>query len=317
MHLLAGCRGPAHIVTRLLAVAGGVTMWGGLLSAQTVQGIVPRSVAQPVSVRSAALNGAAVALVGDAGAVFSNPAALATIRHVGLEGAYRSVPSNGVIVNGALAWRVRQFHLGFGGAHLDLGTDPTNYPVQGIPAGSDVRERLGTGSLVYRFGIIALGGTVKYVRLSVNNQDERAWSGDAGIAIAIFDIMAFGFSMQNVGGNWTDESLLAMPRLTRFGFTMNYVDPQESFRLMSTIEFQWPEGYSSRFVGGAEAGIVLRGVGIIGRGAYGSQPDGTQLSKFTAGGSLVVARRFSLDYAYQPNDSRGKQTHRFGLRITL
>ena len=316
MHLLAGRRGPAHIVTRLLAVAGGVTMWAGLLSAQTVQGIVPRSVAQPVSVRSAALNGAAVALVGDAGAVFSNPAALATIRHVGLEGAYRSVPSNGVIVNGALAWRVRQFHLGFGGAHLDLGTDPTNYPVQGIPAGSDVRERLGTGSLVYRFGIIALGGTVKYVRFSVNNQDERAWSGDAGIAIAIFDIMAFGFSMQNVGGNWKDESLLAMPRLTRFGFTMNYVDPQESFRLLSTLEFQWPEGRSSRFVGGVEAGIVLSGVGLIGRGAYGSQPEDTQLSEFTAGGSLVVSR-FSFDYAYQPSDSRGEPTHRFGLRISL
>jgi len=315
MHRLAGCRGPSRIVTRLLAVAFGVTMCGGLLSAQG--GIVPAAVYQPVSVRSAGLNGAAAALVGDAGAVFSNPAALATIRHISLEGAYLGVPSSGVIVNGALAWRVRQFHLGFGGAYLDHGTDPANYPTPGIPAGSDVRERLGTGSLVYRFGIIALGGTVRYVRLSVNNQDERGWSGDAGIAIAIFDILAFGFSMQNVGGNWKNESLLTLPRLTRFGFTMNYVDPQESFRLMSTLEFQWPEGYSSRFVGGVEAGIVLSGIGLIGRGAYGSQPAGTQLSEFTVGGSLVLARRFSLDYAYQPTDSRGEPTHRFGLRITL
>ncbi len=316
MYWLAGCSGPSRIVTRLLAVAFGVTMCGGLLSAQTQQGTVPASVFLPVSVRSAGLNGAGAALVGDAGAVFSNPAALATLRHIGLEGAYRSIPSSGGVANGALAWRIRQFHLGFGGAYINHGTDPTNYPMQRIPAGSDVRERLGTGSLVYRFGVIALGGTVKYVRLSVDDQDKRAWSGDLGIAIAIFDIMAFGFSMQNVGGNWKDQSTLEMPRLTRFGFTMNYVDPQESFRLLSTLEFQWPEGRSSRFVGGVEAGIVVSGVGLIGRGAYGSQPDDTQLSEFTAGGSLVLSR-FSFDYAYQPSDSRGEPTHRFGLRISL
>ncbi|UCD23479.1 MAG: hypothetical protein JSW51_10570 [Gemmatimonadota bacterium] len=301
-------------MTRPLVVALWVTMHGGLLSAQG--GIIPASVYQPVSVRSAGLNGAAAALVGDAGAVFSNPAALATIRHISLEGAYRGVPSSGMILNGALAWRIRQFHLAFGGAHLDHGTDPTYYPTPGIPEGSNVRERLGTGSLVYRFGMLAFGGTVRYVRFSVDDQDERAWSGDAGVAIAVFDILAFGFSIQNIGGNWKEESLLTMPRLTRFGFTMNYVDPQESFRLLSTIEFQWPEGYSSRFVGGVEAGIVLRGVGVIGRGAYGSQPSGTEQSKFTAGGSLVLSR-FALDYAYQPEDNRGNKAHRVGMRITL
>jgi hypothetical protein len=292
-------------------------MWiGGAGCRAQVERATPTILSIPISVRTAGLNGAAAALVGDAASVFSNPAGLATLSHIGLEGAYRSLPSQGGAVNGALAWRLRQFDLGFGGAYLDHGNDPANFPPLGSPATADARERMVVGSLVYRFGIIALGGTVKYVRIDADTAQQRALSGDGGIAVAIFDIMAFGFSIQNIGDNWRGESTLDMPRLTRFGFTMNYVDPQESFRLLSTIEWQWPEGFSSRFIGGLEAGIVLSGVGIIGRGAYGSRPAGSEVSKFTAGGSVAIAR-LSLDYAYQPRDPWGRRAHRFGLRLTL
>jgi hypothetical protein len=160
------------------------------ISAQIGTGTVPAVVSVPLSVRSAGLNGAGAALVGDAGAVFSNPASLATVRHIGLEGAYRSLPSNGNALNGAAAVRVRQFHLGLGGAFLDYGTDATNFPIAGLPVGSDYRERLAQGSLVYRFGMIALGGTVKYVRMNADTAEQRALGGDAGITIAVFDIMA-------------------------------------------------------------------------------------------------------------------------------
>lgn len=312
-----GRTGPYRIAAvALTAKAFALMVCGGAFSVLAAQATVPAATSEPVSVRSAGLNGAAAALVGDAGAVFSNPAALATLRHIGLEGAYRKLPGAGSVLNGAAAVRIRQFHLALGGALLDHGTDPANFPVGGLPPGTEFKERMGSGSLVYRFGIIALGGTVKYVRTTVDTVQERAVSGDAGIAIAIFDILAFGFSIQNLGGNWRGDSGLDMPRLSRFGFTMNYVDPQESFRLLSTLELQWPEGRSSRFVLGLEGGVVFEGVGIIGRGAYGSRPEGTEASKFTLGGSVAVTR-LSLDYAYQPRDARGDRVHRFGLRLTL
>jgi hypothetical protein len=289
----------------------------GPVAAQIGQGTVPAVVSVPVSVRSAGLNGAGAALVGDAGAVFSNPAGLATVRHVGLEGAYRSLASSGNALNGAAAARIRQFHLAISGAYLDYGTDPANFPIGGLPAGSKYRERLAMGSLVYRFGMIALGGTVKYIRMNADTAEQRALGGDMGIAIAVFDIMALGFSIQNLGGNWRDNSPLELPRLSRLGFTMNYVDPQETWRLMSTIEVQWPEGRSTRFVGGIEAGVVVQGVGIIARGAYGSRPEGTEASKFTVGGSVLVVERLSFDYAYQPEDARGDKAHRVGVRLRL
>jgi hypothetical protein len=298
-------------------ILGAWLVWVGAAECRAqAEGAVPSVLSIPVSVRTAGLNGAGAALVGDAAAVFSNPAGLATLRHIGLEGAYRSLPSQGGSFNGALAWRIRQFHLGFGGAYLNHGTDPGNFPALGSPANADARERMGMGSLVYRFGMIAFGGTVKYVRIDADTAQQRAVSGDGGIAIAIFDLMAFGFSIQNIGGNWKGQSNLAMPRLTRFGFTMNYVDPQESFRLLSTLEWQWPEGFSSRFIAGIEAGIVVSGVGVIGRGAYGSQPEGSDLSEFTVGGSMAIAK-LSLDYAYQPSDPWGRRAHRFGVRLTL
>ena len=42
----------------------------------------------PGTTRSAGLGGAGVALVGDAGAVFANPAGIATVRHLSVEGSY-------------------------------------------------------------------------------------------------------------------------------------------------------------------------------------------------------------------------------------
>jgi hypothetical protein len=303
---------PSALAIEVLALVAG----GGTLSGIAAQVTVPSLNSQLISVRSAGLNGAGAALVGDAGAVFSNPAGLATLSHIGVEGAYRSLPATGKTMYGALALRVRQFDVAFGGAYLDHGTDPANFPISGLPPGSESSERLAMGSLVYRFGIIALGGTLKYVRTNTGSEEHRAVSSDAGLAIAIFDIVAFGFSIQNLGGNWRGQSALEMPRLSRFGFTMNYVDPQESFRLLSTLELQWPEGRSSRFVLGMEGGVVVEGVGIIGRTAYGSRLEGTQQSRFTVGGSLAITR-LSLDYAYQPKDFGGDRVHRFGLRLTL
>jgi len=279
--------------------------------------VAPLVLTLPASVRSVGMSGAGVALVGDAGAVFSNPAGLATIRHVSLEGAYRSAPGEARLVSGALGWRLSQFDLGIGGRYFDLGTDPSQYVGPAAAPGSDTREVLGVGSLVYRYGMIAVGVSGRYVRRSIDSVHVRGLSGDAGMALAVFDIMALTFSMQNIGGNWKESSDLPLPRTTRLGFTMNYVDPQESFRLLSTIEVQWPEGYDARAVVGAEAGVVIQGVGLIGRFGFGGAPPGQpDASKVSFGGTVALGV-FDFDYAYRARDLLDEHAHHFGLRLTL
>jgi hypothetical protein len=122
--------------------------------------------------------------------------------------------------------------------------------------------------------------------------------------------------VQNVGGNWDKTSSLVFPKMTRLGFTMNYTDPEETFRLLSTIEGQWPEGGASRIVLGGEAGIVLSGVGIVGRAAYGSNGVANGRASVTYGGSVHFGH-LQCDYAYDPGNLAGDNGHHVGVRITL
>jgi len=70
-----------------------------------------------------------------------------------------------------------------------------------------------------------------------------AWAGDVGMAIAVFDIMAIGVSVQNLGGDMGNGALL--PRRTRAGLTLNYTDPQGTFRLLTTLEGMWTRNRSA------------------------------------------------------------------------
>ena len=300
-------------VVVLVMVASACAGVFGHVKAQVSASTPSIVLSRPLSVRSAGMNGAGAALVGNAGAVFSNPAGIATIRHIGLEGAYRAGPSEGSIASGALAWRLRQFDIGVGFARFKPGSGANLNPVPGM-AGD--RELAGVGSLVYRFGIIAVAGSGKYVQRVVDDSRESAFSADAGMAIAVFDIMAIGFSMQNIGGRWGDESSLAMPGLTRLAMMWNYVDPLETFRLLSTVELQWPDGEGFRVVVGGEAGVVVSDVGLFGRAAYGTESAGSVFSRMTYGGSLTMAN-MALDYAYQKADLSGEPAHRFGFRLAL
>ncbi len=278
---------------------------------------VPAAVLErPLSVRSAGMNGAGAALIGNSGAVFTNPAGIATIRHIAIEGAYRATPSGGNLHAGALAWRMRQFDVGFGVARLRYGTDPGSSPLPGVPVGAEGGELAGIGSLIYRFGMIAFGGSGKYVQRTVNDFREGAFSADAGFAIAVFDIMAIGFSRQNIAGNWAGESAVELRGVTRLATMWNYVDPLESYRLLSTVELQWPEGDDLRVVLGAEGGIVLEGIGLLGRAAYVSVPSESYYSHMSYGGSVRLAN-ITLDYAYQDSELSGDPAHRFGLRMSL
>ena len=283
-----------------------------VLSAQTP----PAILTLPGSVRGAGLHGAGAALVGDAGSVFSNPVGLATLRHIGLETTYRQMPYGAFAATGALGWRLSQFDVGGGIAYLGGDSVPA---IGLVPAGGGrPYEALGIGSLVYRFGMFAVGGSIKEVRRASAGVVARGRSGDLGVALAFFDIMAMGFSIQNVGGDWLSPSptTVAMPRLTRWGFTMNYSDPEETFRLRSTVEAQWPQGQPARWILGGEAGVVVYGVGILARAAYQTHTAGTGWPPFTLGASVALTR-LQIDYAYAARDPMGAPAHRLGVRLTL
>jgi hypothetical protein len=214
--------------------------------------------------------------------------------------------------------------VGFGLKHFDFGAEPEVTPdpvtggVTGLPTGATIhaRELLAVGSLVYRFGVLALGASVKGVDQQIGDFNDHGVSADLGAAIALFDLAALGFAVQNVSGNWDDQSVLVLPRLTRVGFTMNYTDPQETYRLLSTLEVQWPEGRTTRFVFGVEGGIVTGGVGLLARGAYGTQEADAATSRLSLGGSLTLGG-MTVDYAYVPTDLMGGGSQRFGVRLSL
>jgi hypothetical protein len=298
------------VVSLLSFVVSGLVAPASLVA----QAAPPAILSLPGSVRSAGLHGAGAALVGDAGSIFANPVGIATLRHIGLEGTLRRSPFHALSGTGALGWRLSQFDLGLGLAYI--GGD--SVPVVGLVAGAGgpPYEAMGVGSLVYRFGLFAVGGSIREVRRRTGGADERGRSGDVGAALAVFDIMAIGFSVQDVGGNWSRQSTLPMPRLTRVGFTMNYSDPQETYRLMTAVEEQWPEGGPSRWILGGEAGIVVYGVGLLARAAYQTRTAGTVEPAVTLGGTVALTR-LQVDYAYGARDLMGTGAHRVGLRLTL
>ena len=288
------------------------------LTAQTEGSVLT---ALPGSTRAAALGGAGAALVGDAGAIFANPAGIATIRHLGLEGSYEPYLAGTAISTAAVALRVTRLTWGFGAQALDYGSEPEIVPDpatggrRGMPTGASFHpyEALAVTSLVYRRGFAALGVTAKYDRQQIGSAVSDAWAGDIGVAIAVFDIMAFGMSVQNLGGDLGGGALL--PRRTRAGLTLNYTDPEGTYRLLTTLEGQWTRDKRAVLIQGIEGGMVTGGVGLVARAGYSTRPAVTDASRITLGGGVVLGR-LAMDYAFQPYDALGGGTHRVGLRWT-
>lgn len=311
------------------ATVGGLAL-AGCLAGITPAGLTAQSASSllvlqnPASVRAAALGGAGAALLGDAASLFASPAGLALVRNVALEASYHGAPFDAYQATGALAIRMGQLDLGAGLQYFDYGSEPEVIPdpatggVTGLPTGASVagREFLAAGTLTYRFGLLAVGGTIKAVGQQVSDLTDRGVTGDLGIALAVFDIAAFGLAVQNIGGNWEDDSELTLPGLTRLGFTMNYVDPQESYRLLSTVELQWPEAAGTRVLAGIEGGIVVNGVGVLLRGAYATRPSGADLSHFVGGGSVTTGG-LTVDYAFTPMALLDGGEHRIGMRLRM
>jgi hypothetical protein len=269
-------------------------MLASTVAAQTVGGVATLA----GSTRAAGMGGSGAAIVGDAGALFANPAALATVHRLAVEAGYERYPSGTALATGALALRVGGLDWGAGGAALG----------QTFSA-ADV---LAVSTLVVRRGAIALGGSAKYARETVAGARVDGWAGDLGLAIPVFDLLAFGVSVQNIGGDRAGRARL--PRRTRAGFTLNYVDPQGTVRLLTTLEGQWSPGQAAFVVLGAEGGVVASGFGVLGRVGYIGHSSTTSASPVTAGASLELGR-LHVDYAYRAADQLGAR-QRMGLRWT-
>jgi len=260
----------------------------------------------PATVRTAGLAGAATALVGDAGSVFVNASGLATIKHAGLEGMIGWLPNPTIHTSVAGAVRLGRLHLGGGYQFLDL-----------PPGGALKNNSLWVGSLVYRFGMFALGGTGRYVTARDSSDViQRSVAGDVSATMAFFDIFALAVGVQNIAPQAVSGVGLALPTTTRLGIMLNLVDPQSRGRLLGTVDVIWTDGQERRTVVGGEAGLVFGGFGIMVRAGGGGQPVATGQSRFAAGGSLVL-HQVTIDYAWQEQTAYGRNVHRLGLRLTF
>jgi hypothetical protein len=260
----------------------------------------------PVTARSAGLGGAGVALSGDAGSVFLNPAGLATIRHAAVEGALQRYPDGTAEGMVAGAFRFLQFDFG-GGIHY-LRFNDTSAVADNF---------VWTGAGVYRIGLIALGSSLKYVSLEDSSGHiRRSATMDAGLGIHVFDLMTLAFSVRNIGDWEVTGGPLELPISKHAAFSFNFTDPQLTARLLGTVEVVWTERADRRTIIGVEGGAVLGKVGLVGRLGYGAQPQGSGQEEFSFGGGLVLSR-FTIDYAWQKRTLLGDHIHRFGLRFTL
>jgi hypothetical protein len=289
---------------RVLTLAVLLLAGAASLRAQTAPS--PIILSLPVTARSAGMGGAGVALSGDAGSVFLNPAGLATIRHAAVEGALQRYPDGTAEGMVAGAFRFLQFDFG-GGIHYLRFNDS-----------SAVADNfVWSGAAVYRVGLFALGSSLKYVSLEDSaGHIRRSATMDAGLGIHVFDIMTMAFSVRNIGDWEVTGGPLELPISKHAALAFNFLDPQLTARLLGTVEVVWTERADRRTILGLEGGAVLGKVGVVGRLGYGAQPEGSGQEEFSFGGGLVLSR-FNIDYAWQKRTSLGDHVHRFGVRFTL
>lgn len=259
----------------------------------------------PASVRFAGLGGAGVPVIGGAGSIFVNPAGIAAVQHLAFEGGYHRYAGGATQSVAAAAIRVGQFDLGVG-AHL----------VRFADTAATRGNALYAATAVYRYGLIAAGGSLKYVSVTDSaHQVASAVTGDLGTTIAIFDILALGLSLQDLGQHPGSNGGLDLPTTTHAGVTFNFVDPQGTLRLRGILETVWSEQAARRTVFGAEAGVSAAGVTLTGRMGYGAQPQGSGASE-TSYGASIAFRRVTVDWAYQRRTVLGNDAERIGLRWT-
>ncbi len=287
-------RAGAAVLLLLAAPASGA-------GAQT--GPVPLSGSIPPSTRSAGLGGASVALIGYAGSVFTNPAGLAPVRILSLEGGAARVDSGSTYFAGAAAVRAGRLNLGGGIRYLRFdATEPFDNKIETAAA------------VTLRAAGIALGagGTYHSVR-DAGGGLSRTLTAATAVTVAFFDIAALALSARNLGEWSLGGTTLDLPTRLAVGFSLNLVDTFSNWRLLAAIERTWLDG-DGQTLFGLEGGAVLYGAGVVARVGLRGRAADDPYTPGTLGGSLVLGRA-AIDYAYLERRSQ-PPLHLFGLRWT-
>ncbi|HSR15989.1 MAG TPA: hypothetical protein VLL51_09565 [Gemmatimonadales bacterium] len=259
--------------------------------------------AAPVSARNASLAGAATAMIGYAGSVFTNPSGIAPIRIMSLEGGFARLSDSTTYLMGAAAVRLGPVNVGAGARYLRFDAGHALY---------DNLETVLAG--VARIHGIALGVAGNYFAIEDSaGRYTRSVTTDASLTVAFFDIAALALSVQNIGTIPVSGESIDLPGSVRLGFSLNLIDTYSNWRLLATVEQVWSEG-DARTLFGLEGGAVFYGVGLVGRFGAGAQPAGSPYSSPAWGASLVLGRG-AVDYAYARRPGL-KPVHLIGLRLT-
>jgi hypothetical protein len=136
----------------------------------------------PATARAMALGGAYAAVMGDAGAVFVNPAGLAPIKRLAVSASYERYLLDSQFAGASIATRVGKFDLGFGLHVLDFGSDSAFVPDpafggdRGRATGATIGayHALAVGALAYRRGMLSAGVSVKALREHVGYAADSA-----------------------------------------------------------------------------------------------------------------------------------------------
>ena len=259
----------------------------------------------PATARYAGLANAGVAVHGDAGALFVNPAGIATVRHAGIEATYHFSHARPLEGSAAAAFRLKQFTFGAGAHYLRL--DPNDPNADNL---------LTMGTVTYRYAIVAAGVSGKYLSVEdTGGTVRRAATGDVGILVALFDLVAIGASFQNVGHRGISGGGLDLPHSSHLGAVFNFTDPQSTWVMRAIWEKVWLEGTPSRNRLAAELGFQLAGAFVTLRGGTGVRNPATKQSDSAVGASLGF-RRFAVDWAWQQRTALGGDVQRLGVRFT-
>jgi hypothetical protein len=319
-----------HRAMVLALTAGALCGVVARVRAQATGGTAGAVLALPATARALGLGGAYVAVVGDAGSIFVNPAGLAPIRKVALGMSYQRYLFDSYLVSGDAAVRVGRFHLGIGLNVLNYGQDTVYRPDPAFGGDRGVADPGGAmvgaysaeavAAFAYRFGMFSVGGSAKYLKDHLSIPDTTLYDAsgvgfDAGAALAFFDIAAFGVVVQNMGGDLKTSTgtPAPLPRTIRAGFSINIVDPQGTPRLMVVGDWVSPRHSPNYYILGVEGGVVSGGVGLLGRAGFAMGRAPSDQRSLVFGGSLVF-HDLQLDYGYQGFSTLGGGTSRFGLR---
>jgi len=172
------------------------------------------------------------------------------------------------------------------------------------------------GSLAWKHNKLALGGTLKYVKESMDGYSDGAVAGDLGALYSIGPA-TLAAALRDFGGNMTLYQQAASFRGTFVGgasmraLNKNLLLSGEADKPLATDAIaRYCVGGEYRIDSGGEFGIIYL------RGGWQFNRDSNIGSGLTAGMGATVDDKYTLDYAYVPMGDFGS-THRLSFKFNF